>query len=133
MTPDVRSGRHLAEVEIVLRRHSEGVGHAIEESEHGDDVNGFGDLVFAPAMIAKLLNIIGRGAVRRLGDELGVVQQRALGVGEAGIIELAFQNCRYALIIGSLNTQEVSMTVQSIRTAVQSRRHSWRSSPYGGG
>jgi hypothetical protein len=118
MTPGLRSGRHLANVEIVLRRHSECVGHAIEKREHSDDVNSFGDLVFAPTMVAKFLDIFSRRAIRRFGDEFGVLQQRALGVGEAGVIELAFQNCRYALIIGSLNTQEVSMTIQSIWTAV---------------
>src|SRR5271157_4951588 len=44
--------RHFAEFEVMLRRHSEGVGHAIEEREHGNDVHRFGDLVFAPAMVA---------------------------------------------------------------------------------
>jgi hypothetical protein len=38
---------------------------------------------------------------------------------EAGFVEFAFQNCRNALVSGSLNTQEVSVAVQSIRTAVQ--------------
>jgi hypothetical protein len=37
------------------------------------------------------------------------------------LFELAFNNCRDALIIGSLSTQEVSMAVQSIRTPVQVR------------
>jgi hypothetical protein len=37
------------------------------------------------------------------------------------VFDLPFKNCRDALIIGSLNTQEVSMAVQSIRTPVQVR------------
>jgi hypothetical protein len=40
-------------------------------------------------------------------------------VREAGFIEFAFQNCSYALIVGSLNTQEVGVAVQSIRAAIE--------------
>jgi hypothetical protein len=42
-----------------------------------------------------------------------------LGQRQAGFIELAFEDCRNALIGGSLNTQEVGVAVQSIRALVQ--------------
>src|SRR5271169_1113507 len=48
----VSLGRHLAKVEVVLRRHPEGIGHAIEEGEHGNDVHRLGNLVLRPAMVA---------------------------------------------------------------------------------
>src|ERR1017187_7323308 len=38
---------------------------------------------------------------------------------QASLVELAFQNRRNCLIIGSLDPQEVSVAVQSIGTAVQ--------------
>jgi hypothetical protein len=34
-------------------------------------------------------------------------------------MEFAFQNCSYALIGGSLNTQEVSVAIESIRAAIE--------------
>ena len=115
--PDLR--RHLAEYKIVLRRNAEGVSHAIEEGEHRDDVHRFGDLVFAPAVVAQLLNVVSGGTVGRIRDEPGVLQQRAFGRSEASAVEFAFQNCRYALVIGSLNPQEVGVAVESIGTAVE--------------
>jgi len=66
----------------MLRRHSEGVGHPVEESEQGDDVHGLGDLIFAPACITQPLHVYRSGAVGRLGDEPGVLQQRPLSGGE---------------------------------------------------
>ena len=54
-------------------------------------------------------------------DDLDVVEERAFRQRQAGLIQLAFENRRYALIGGSLNTQEVSMAVESIRTTVQKR------------
>jgi hypothetical protein len=38
---------------------------------------------------------------------------------QVGLVDLALQYGGYALFVGSLNTQEVGMTVQSIRTAVE--------------
>jgi hypothetical protein len=105
----------------VLRRNSEGVSHAVEKSEESCDVNAFGDLVFRPAGIAKFLHILWGGARSVLGDELNVVEQSPLGGRKAGVIELAFENRFHTLIGGSLNTQEVSMAVQSIWTPVQVR------------
>ena len=45
--------------------------------------------------------------------------QGALRRGQARLVQLAFENRRYAFIGCSLNPQEVSMAVQSIRTPVQ--------------
>jgi len=39
--------------------------------------------------------------------------------GQAGLVDLALQDSGYTLIVGSLNTQEVGMTVQSIWTTVE--------------
>src|SRR5271166_691753 len=66
-----------------------------------------------------MLNIVSSGARSGLGDEPGVVHQCALSSGQTRLVELAFQNRRYALVVGSLNPQEVSVAVESIRTAVQ--------------
>ena len=75
-------------------------------------------MILAPALVAKSLNIVGSGAVRRLGDEPGVVQQRTLSRSQAGFVELARENRGYTLVIGSLNPQEVCVAVESIRTSV---------------
>ena len=97
MTPDVGSGRHLTDVEISAAGGvPKGVGHAIKEREHGNDVNSFRDLVFAPAMAAKLLNIVGRGAIAASVMSLAYSAARARH-GQAGIIQFAFQNCRTQL------------------------------------
>jgi hypothetical protein len=105
-------------LQIILRGNSKGVCHSVEESEHGCDVNGFGNLIFAPACVAQFLNIFRSGTVSGIGDLLNVVEQQALGGREAGFVEFTLENCAYALIIGSLNTQEVGVAVQSIRTAI---------------
>jgi hypothetical protein len=55
------------------------------------------------------------------GDLLDINQQGAFGGRQAGRIEFTFQNCSYALIGGSLNTQEVSVAVQSIGAAIEER------------
>jgi hypothetical protein len=64
----------LPDGEIVLRRHSEGVGDAVEEGEHGRDVDCLGDLVFGPALATEFLYIFGRGAIRRFGNLLNVFE-----------------------------------------------------------
>jgi hypothetical protein len=114
-----RLRRHFSELEIVLRRHAKSVGDAIEEGKYGDNVDRLGDLVFTPAVVAQALHIFGSRAICRLRNDLGVFHQGALPRSQAGLVELAFQNCRNRLIIGSLNPQEVSVAVQSIRTSVQ--------------
>src|ERR1019366_9150035 len=93
--------RHLPDIEIVLRRHAKSVGDAIEEGEHGDNVNRLADLIFSPRMVAQLGNIVRGRAVRSPSDDLGVFHQGALRRSQASLVELALQNCRYALIIGS--------------------------------
>ena len=76
-------------------------------------------MVFAPALVAKFLDIVSSGTVRRFGDEPGVIQKCALWCGEASFVEFAPENRGYALVIGSLNPQEVCVAVESIRTSVQ--------------
>src|SRR5215469_8798942 len=107
--------------QIVLRRHAERIRYAIEEGKHRGDINGLSDLVFRPAMVAKYLDVLGRGAICGFSNFLDVVEQRSLGRRQAGLIELALENRLYAVIISSLNTQEVGVTVQSIRAAIQKR------------
>ena len=113
------SGSHFPDHEVILRRYSKRIGDAIEEGEHSNDVDGFRDLVFGPAGGAKFFDIFGGGTIGGFGDELGVVQQNALRLGQARFIELAFENGCDSLIGGSLNPQEVSVAVQSIRAAIE--------------
>ncbi|MGB8653973.1 MAG: hypothetical protein WCD23_05595 [Candidatus Acidiferrales bacterium] len=102
-----------------MRRNAEGVGNAIEEGEHRGDVDGFGDLIFGPAGVAQFLDIGVRGPVGIYRDFLDVIEKRAFGWSEASFVELAFEDCRYAFVGGSLDTQEVGVGVQSIRTAIE--------------
>ncbi len=111
--------RHFAMLQIVLWRNAEGVGNAIEECEHRGDVYRFGNLILCPSGIAQLLHIFVSGTISGAGDDLDVIHQRALRRSQAGFVELAFENCCNTFVIGSLNTQEEGMAVQSIRTAVQ--------------
>ena len=115
----ISSGRQPSCGEIVLRRHSERIGDAVEESKHRGDINRFGNLLFAPAGVSQFLNIFAGRTISSLGDQFHVIKQRPLGRRETRLIELALENCIDALIGGSLNTQEVSVAVQSIRTVVQ--------------
>lgn len=54
-----------------------------------------------------------------MGNHFHIVEQSTLGMSEAGFIQLTLDNRVYALVVGSLNTQEVCMTINSIRAAVQ--------------
>ena len=114
-----RSGRQFARFEIVLGRDAEGVGDAVEKGEQCRDVYGLGNLVFLPADGPEFLNILDGGAVGGVGNELHIRQENSFRFCKARLFELALQNCRYALIGCSLNTQEVSVAVQSIRAPVQ--------------
>jgi len=105
--------------EVVLRGDAEGVGDAVEEREHGGDVNGFGDLIFGPARLAQLLDVLGGRAIGRLGDQFDIVQQAALCRTQSCVINFSFQDRCDTLFRGSLNTQEVDVAVQSIRTAIE--------------
>ena len=42
----------------MLRGNAEGIGHAIEEGKHRDDVDRLGDLVLGPAVAAQFLHIL---------------------------------------------------------------------------
>jgi hypothetical protein len=103
----------------LLSRHSEGVGDTIEEGKQRDDVHRLSNLVLTPTRITQLLNVSGRRTIRRFGDQLSVVQERTLGVGQTRPFEFAFQNRYNAVVRGSLNPQEVGVAVQSIRAPVQ--------------
>ena len=59
------------------------------------------------------------GARRGKSNQFDVVEQNSLGLRQPGFVELALKNGGYALIVCSLNTQEVGMAVQSIRAAIQ--------------
>ena len=104
-----------------MGRNSEGVGDAIEEGEHCCYIDGFRNLRLGPAMLMERLYVLGGGPISGFGDLLYIFEQRTVGRGEIGGVEIAISDGLNGLFIGSLNTQEVSMRVQSIRTAVQVR------------
>jgi len=110
---------HLACFQVMLRRYSEGIGHTIEERKHRDDVHRLGDLLLRPTSIAEFLHIVPCRTVSGVGYQLGIVHQSSLGRRKACFLELALEDRFDAVIIRSLNTQEVSVAVQSIRAAVQ--------------
>jgi hypothetical protein len=113
--------RQLPSHKVVLRRHAEGIGHPIEEGEHGRDVDSLGNLVFVPAGIAQLLHVLMRRTRGILCYQLHVVEKCALGRRQSGFLKFAFENRRYALIGSSLSPQEVSVAVESIGAPVQVR------------
>jgi hypothetical protein len=107
--------------QVILRRNAEGVGNTIEEGKHGCDIHGFSNLFLLPARVAEPLHVVRSCLVSRFCNQLYVLEQCPLARSETGFVKLAVEDCLYALICGSLNTQEVSMTVQSIRASVQIR------------
>ena len=104
-----------------MRRNAESIGDAVEKSEHCSDIYCLGNLFLLPAYVTEVLHILHGCLVSSFGHQLYEVQQRLLACSETGFVKLAFDDCLYALIGGSLNTQEVSVAVQSIRTTVQVR------------
>ena len=58
------------------------------------------------------------GCLRHL---LYIVQQRTLRIAETGFIQISLSDGLNCLLVGSLNTQEVGMGVQSIWTAIEPR------------
>ena len=102
-----------------MRGDAECVRDPVEESEHSCDINRFRNLIFFPAGIAQLLHVLGGRSISGFGDQLNVIQQQAFRYRQAGFVQLAFKNCGYALVCGSLNPQEVSVAVQSIRTTIE--------------
>jgi hypothetical protein len=67
------------------------------------------------------LHIFCRRAISGLADLPHIIEQHPLRGGKPRFVEFAFDDGLYALISGSLSTQEVSMAVQSIRAPVQVR------------
>ena len=112
---------HRIHFEIPLWRDSKSICHAIEKREHRRDVHRLGDLWFGPAVIAQGLHIFIGGAIRRLCHSSDILKQGALCRRQIGLIEIAVSDSLYGRFFRSLNTQEVCMRVQSIRTAVQIR------------
>jgi hypothetical protein len=113
------SRRELSSREIVLRSDAKGIGDAIEERKHGGHIHRFRNLLFFPSAITKFLHVFRGRLVSGLRHQLCIFEQQTLGRCQPSFIELAFDDCLYALICGSLNPQEVSMAVQSIRAPVQ--------------
>ena len=107
--------------EIVHRGNTERVCYAIEESEHSGYVYRFGDLWIAPAVFAQEGNVGRSAAVCRLRDLRGVVEQCAFFRSEPRGIEIAGEDGLHLRFLSSLNTQEVGVRVQSIRTAIEVR------------
>jgi len=116
-----KSRRELSGRKIVLRRYSECVGHAIEERKQRDHVNRFRDLLFAPARVSQPLDVFCRGTGGRMGNQLRVVEQHPFSGGQIGLIERTFHDGFDGFVRCSLNTQEVSVAVESIRTSIQIR------------
>ncbi len=113
------SFRDCIHFEVTLRRDSECVCHAIEESKHGGDVDGLGDLRLGPAMIAKQLHVFCCRTIGRLSHLGYIIQQGAIGRGQFRLIEFAAGQSLDSFFFCSLNTQEVSMRVQSIGASVE--------------
>ncbi len=119
--PHLESRGQFSGREVVLGRNPKGICDAVKEGEHCSDIHCLGNLFFLPAYVAELLHILHGCFVCRFRNQLHVLQQSPLARSEAGFVKFALDDCLYALICGSLNTQEVSMAVESIRTAVQVR------------
>ena len=110
---------HPAELQVILLRNAKRIGHPVEEGKHRGDVHRLRDLVLVPARVAQPLNVFRSCAIGRLGDKLHIVEQSPFGRGQAGGIKVSVENRANTSVIGSLNTQEVGVAVQSIRAMVQ--------------
>jgi hypothetical protein len=104
-----------------LGRNAEGIGDTVKESKHGRDVHRLGNLFLFPTDSSKLLHVFGCGLVSSFRDQLYIFQECALTRNEASFIKLSAEDCFYASICGSLNPQEVGVTVQSIWATIQVR------------
>ena len=100
---------------------AEGICHAVKEGEHRRDVDRFGNLGLSPTVLAQELYIFRGGAVGRLGHLGDIVEQRTVGVVELRMLKVACNQRLDCFLFCSLNTQEVSMRIQSIRTAIEPR------------
>jgi hypothetical protein len=110
---------HLVHLEIALRRNAEGVCHAVKEGEHRRDVYRLGNLGLTPTVLAQGLYIFRRRAIRRLGHLGDIFEQRTVRIVERRILDVARNQRLDRFLFCSLNPQEVSMRIQSIRTAIQ--------------
>jgi hypothetical protein len=102
-----------------LRRNAEGVCHTVKEGEHRRDVHRLRNLGLTPTVLAQDLYILLGGAIRRLGHLGYIFQQCAVCSVERRLLEVARSQRLDCFLFCSLNTQEVSMRIQSIRTAIQ--------------
>jgi hypothetical protein len=107
--------------EIALRRNTEGVRYAIEKCKQRGDIYSFGNLGLAPTVMAEDLHVFRGGAIRRLGHLGDIFKQRAVRVVERSLFEVARRQRLDCFLFRSLNPQEVSMRIQSIRTAIEPR------------
>jgi hypothetical protein len=114
-----RSLGHLVHFEIALRRNTEGIRHAIEKGKQCGDVYRFGNLGLAPTVLAQDLHVFRGGTIRSLGHLGDIFKQRAVRVVERRLFEVARRERLDCLLFCSLNPQEVSMRIQSIRTAIE--------------
>jgi hypothetical protein len=114
-----RSLGHLVHFKVALRGDAEGVGHAVKEGEHRRDVDRLGNLGLAPTVVAQDLYIFRGRAIRRLGHLSDIFEQHAVCVVERRLLKVARNQRLDRFLFCSLNPQEVSMRIQSIRTAIQ--------------
>ena len=109
----------LSRSEVIHGGNAEGVRDAVEKCEHGDDVDGLGDLLVGPAKAAKLLRVRGSRGLRTARDEPCVVKQRTLSAGKLCARQLPFRQRLYCFLPGSLQLQEECVGVDSIDAVVQ--------------
>lgn len=100
---------------------SERVGHPVEEREQGDDVNGFGDLRFRPALSAQGLGIVGRHPGRVHSELAGVFQKGCLRAGQTwqGCVQIAGGQGSDEFVVGLLRPQEACVRICSVVALVQ--------------
>jgi hypothetical protein len=60
-------------------------------------------------MIPESLYVLWRGTICSLCDLGDIFEKNTLSLTQAGFVELAFSNCLYCFLFGSLNPQEVGM------------------------
>ena len=116
---DTRSLGHLVHFKVALRRNAESVCYAVKEGEHRRDVHRLGNLGLTPTVLTQDLYIFRGRAIRRLGHLGDIFQQCAVCIVERRLLEVARSQRLDCFLFCSLNTQEVSMRIQSIRTAIQ--------------
>ncbi len=111
--------RQTIHLQVTLRSDPEGIRDTVEECEHRGHIHSFGDLRFAPAKLAQTLHVFRRCARCGFGYLLYIVKQCSLSRGKTGVLEISFQYRVYRLVFSSLDTQEVSMRVESIWAPIQ--------------